>query len=92
MQAVKETAANVGASAVAGLEKTKATLHEKMERMVTLDQVEKETATQKKEIRIKEAELNRREARQLNAAAREAGGAGGYTVTGTGAYTGATGN
>ncbi|GKV25822.1 hypothetical protein SLEP1_g35205 [Rubroshorea leprosula] len=92
MKAVKEKAANVGASAISGLEKTKATLEEKVEKMATSDEVQKGMATEMKETRVKEAELNKREAREHNAAARHAGGAGGYTVSGTGAYTGGTRN
>ncbi|EXB32138.1 18 kDa seed maturation protein [Morus notabilis] len=107
MQSMKETAANVAASAKSGMEKTKATLQEKanlldldfydeaneskMEKMTAHDPVEKEMATEKKKARISQAELDKQEAREHNAAAREARKAGvghtGYTATGTGTGT-----
>ncbi|XP_010557946.1 PREDICTED: 11 kDa late embryogenesis abundant protein-like [Tarenaya hassleriana] len=88
MQSMKEKASNIAASAKAGMEKTKATLEEKAEKMTTRDPVQKEMATQKKEDRINQAELEKREAREHNAAAKHAAGAGlgspGYTTKGTG--------
>ena len=51
------------------------------------DPMQKEMATQKKEERIRQAELEKQEARQHNAAAKQAGGNGGYTATGTATYT-----
>ncbi|VFQ59289.1 unnamed protein product [Cuscuta campestris] len=56
MKGVKETAGNIGASAVAGMEKTKAVVQEKVERMTAHDPIEKDMATQKKEERIRQAE------------------------------------
>ncbi|KAL0316880.1 UNVERIFIED_CONTAM: Late embryogenesis abundant protein 46 [Sesamum radiatum] len=48
MQSAKETASNVAASAKSGMEKTKATVQEKAERMTTRDPIQKDMATQKK--------------------------------------------
>ncbi|XP_021282916.1 18 kDa seed maturation protein [Herrania umbratica] len=87
MQSLKETAANIAASAKAGLEKTKATVEEKVEKLTAHDPVQKEMATQKKEERIHQAELDKQEARMHNAAAKQAGRDDGYTATGTHAYT-----
>ncbi|KDP24620.1 hypothetical protein JCGZ_25536 [Jatropha curcas] len=88
MESLKETAANVGASAKAGMEKTRAEAQEKVERMSTRDPVQKEMAREKKEERKTEAELRKLEAREDNAAARQAAKAGGhvqYTTAGPGA-------
>ena len=83
---VKESAANVAASAKAGMEKTKATVQEKTERMTTHDPVQKDMATQKKEERMNQAEINKQEAREQNAAAKQAAATGGtQSYTGTGA-------
>ncbi|OIT03381.1 PREDICTED: 18 kDa seed maturation protein-like [Nicotiana attenuata] len=78
MQAMKETASNITASAKSGMEKTKAVAQEKMERMTADNPTEKEIATEKKEERINEAEMNKQETRDKNAAARQ-----GYSTTGT---------
>ncbi|KAL8133496.1 11 kDa late embryogenesis abundant protein [Apium graveolens] len=88
----KETAANVAASAKSGMEKTKATVQEKGERMTAHDPIEKDMATQKKEERIHQAEWNKQEAKELNAANKQATAATG-TGTGTHSYstTGVTG-
>ncbi|RVW30753.1 18 kDa seed maturation protein [Vitis vinifera] len=56
-EAVKEKVSNVTASARAGLEKTKATLEEKAEKMTTRDPLKKELATERKEERKTEAEI-----------------------------------
>ncbi|KAK9170514.1 hypothetical protein Syun_002654 [Stephania yunnanensis] len=69
-ETIKETGSNVMASAKAGLEKTKATVQEKVERMTTSDPLEKELATEKKEGRINQAELEKQEARHRHAAER----------------------
>ena len=62
-----------------------------MEKMTGHDPVEKEMATEKKQARISQAELDKQEVREHNAAAREAEKAGvghtGYTATGTGTGT-----
>ncbi|KAJ8900081.1 hypothetical protein K2173_024197 [Erythroxylum novogranatense] len=79
MQSIKETASNIAASAKAGMEKTKATVQEKVEKMSTSDPVQKEMATEKKEDRKAEAEFYKREARLHNAAASAPGGHGHYT-------------
>ncbi|PON52205.1 Late embryogenesis abundant protein [Parasponia andersonii] len=88
-ESMKESAANVAASAKSGMEKTKATVQEKVEKMKAHDPTEKEMAAEKKEQRKAEAELNKREAREHNAAVREAsktgvnaGGHTGYSTTG----------
>ncbi|XP_052176191.1 11 kDa late embryogenesis abundant protein-like [Diospyros lotus] len=91
----KETAANLAASAMAGLEKTKATLQEKVEDAAAQDPVQKEMATEKKEERIKQAEYNKLAAREQNAAGRQAAKAGGmenYSTGGAGAATNAGNN
>ncbi|KAI4300694.1 hypothetical protein L6164_034041 [Bauhinia variegata] len=90
-ESVKETAANVGASAKSGMEKTKATVQEKTERMTAHDPLQKEMATQKKEERINQAELDKQEARQHNAAARQSASAAGGQHMGQGNYTTGTG-
>ncbi|WRX25401.1 Late embryogenesis abundant protein [Theobroma cacao] len=87
MQSIKETAANIAASAKAGLEKTKATVEEKVEKLTAHDPVQKEMATQKKEERIHQAELDKQEARLHNAVAKQASREDGYTATGTHTYT-----
>ncbi|KAL1196897.1 Late embryogenesis abundant protein 46 [Cardamine amara subsp. amara] len=84
MQSMKETASNIAASAKSGMDKTKATLTEKAEQMKTRDPLQKEMATQKKEGRINQAEMQKREAMEHNAAMRESAGAGTGTGTGLG--------
>lgn len=79
MQGAKETAANIGASAKAGLEKTKATVQEKTEKMTARDPLQKEMATQKKEAKINQAELDKQAAQQHNAAAKHSAT---YSTTG----------
>ncbi|GMI64715.1 Late Embryogenesis Abundant 4-5 [Hibiscus trionum] len=78
MQPIKETAANVAASAKSGLEKTKATVEEKMEKATSHDQSQKEMATERKQERIHQAELDKH-----NAAAKNLGEGGGLTASGT---------
>ncbi|XP_045804916.1 18 kDa seed maturation protein-like [Trifolium pratense] len=68
---MKETAANMGASAKSGMEKTKATVQEKTERMNTDDPMQKEMATLKKEERIHQAEAEKQQAREHNAAVKQ---------------------
>nr|AAG15417.1 seed maturation protein [Glycine tomentella] len=90
-ESIKETAANIGASAKAGMEKTKATVQEKAERMTARDPMQKEFATQKKEAKINQAELDKQAARQHNTAAKQSATAGhmghGHHATGTGTGT-----
>nr|GEY75154.1 11 kDa late embryogenesis abundant protein-like [Tanacetum cinerariifolium] len=69
---IKETAANIGASAKSGMEKTKATLQEKGERMTSHDPTQKEMATSKKEERINQAEYEKQIAQDQNATQRQA--------------------
>ncbi|KAG7554371.1 Late embryogenesis abundant protein LEA_1 subgroup [Arabidopsis suecica] len=76
MQSMKETASNIAASAKSGMDKTKATLEEKAEKMKTRDPVQKQMATQVKEDKINQAEMQKRETREYNAAMKEAAGAG----------------
>ncbi|CAH9068496.1 unnamed protein product [Cuscuta epithymum] len=87
MKGVKETAGNIGASAVSGMEKTKAVLQEKVERMTAHDPLEKEMATQKKEERINQAELEKREKLMAHKAEATTGVAAGksYSYSTTGA-------
>ncbi|ESW34327.1 hypothetical protein PHAVU_001G143100 [Phaseolus vulgaris] len=70
-ESVKETASNMGASAKAGMEKTKATVQEKAERLTARDPLQKEVATQKKEARVNQAELDKQAVREHNAAAKQ---------------------
>ncbi|KAK9265545.1 hypothetical protein L1049_021608 [Liquidambar formosana] len=88
----KETAANAAASAKSGMDKTKATVQEKAERMTARDPMQKEMATEKKETKKTEAELNKQEAHEHNAAARQMASTGGTAGTYTHSATGATGH
>ncbi|XP_009614717.1 protein LE25-like [Nicotiana tabacum] len=85
MQGVNEKTANAAASAKSGMEKTKAAIEEKAERITTRDPLKKEMATEKKDDRKTAAELNKREAKDQNAATRDSG-AQGYTTTGVPEY------
>ncbi|KAI3806479.1 hypothetical protein L1987_22386 [Smallanthus sonchifolius] len=88
---VKESASNMAASAKAGMEKTKATLQEKGEKMTAHDPIQKEMAREKKDERKHEAEYEKEAKKELNAAQRQATGTTGthtYTTTGTGHHTG----
>ncbi|XP_055809193.1 protein LE25-like [Solanum dulcamara] len=75
MQAGKDAAA----AAKAGMEKTKANVQEKTEKMTTIDPLKKEMATEKKEDTVAAAEMDKRAAK----AQHEPGKHGGAT-TGTG--------
>ncbi|KAL8096703.1 hypothetical protein AgCh_037615 [Apium graveolens] len=66
---VLEAAANVAASAKSGLDKTKAVVEEKVERISTKDEAEKDIATLRKEERIDLAERRKHKAYAQNAAA-----------------------
>ncbi|XP_022924969.1 late embryogenesis abundant protein 46 [Cucurbita pepo subsp. pepo] len=72
MESMKESAANVAASAKAGMDKTKATVQEKMEKVTARDPLAKEIAEEKKQAKIHEAELHKQEAREHNAAMKQA--------------------
>ncbi|XAR68591.1 hypothetical protein NMG60_11003771 [Bertholletia excelsa] len=80
MQSMKEKTANMGASAKSGMEKAKASAQEKVDRLRANDPAEREMAKEEKEERKSQAELGKQEAREHNAAARMAAGAGGYTT------------
>ncbi|KAI3867991.1 hypothetical protein MKX03_035207 [Papaver bracteatum] len=69
--AVKETASNVAASAKSGMDKTKATVQEKAERMTAHDPMQKEMATQRKEEKINEAEMHKQMTHEQNEAAKQ---------------------
>ncbi|KAL6522402.1 hypothetical protein OROMI_031674 [Orobanche minor] len=88
MQSAKQTAANVAASAKAGMEKTKATIEEKGEKMTTRDPLQKEMASERKEERIREAERQKQEARGHNASTKQSasGGTLGHDYTTGGEY------
>ncbi|KAK4404941.1 Late embryogenesis abundant protein 46 [Sesamum angolense] len=75
MQSMKETISNVAASAKSGTEKTKATLQEKVDKMGSHSPTEKAMATERKEQRILQADLNKVEAVEENATARHAASA-----------------
>ncbi|KAI3678164.1 hypothetical protein L6452_37446 [Arctium lappa] len=82
----KESAANMAASAKAGMDKTKATIQEKGEKMTAHDPMQKEMAKEKKDERKHEAEYEKQAAREQNAAQRQAAA---YPTTGvTGHHTG----
>ncbi|KAL6987003.1 hypothetical protein U1Q18_012762 [Sarracenia purpurea var. burkii] len=84
MKSMKESAANVAASAKSGMEKTKATAQEKVEKISAHDPQQKEMARQKKEDRVNQAELHKQEVRENNAAAKQTGGTQFTTGAGTG--------
>ena len=88
-ETIKETAANIGASAKSGMEKTKATVQEKTEKMTAHDPVQKEMATKKKEAKMNEAEFDKLAAREHNAAVKQSTTAGmdqGHHMHTTGAH------
>ncbi|XP_055809192.1 late embryogenesis abundant protein 46-like [Solanum dulcamara] len=93
MEAAKETAANVAASAKSGMEKTKAVVTEKAEKLTTSDPVQRQMATEAKEQKIHQAEMDKLAAQEQNAASRQAAATGGttaYTATGGGVGLGHT--
>ncbi|XP_043691645.1 11 kDa late embryogenesis abundant protein-like [Telopea speciosissima] len=71
MQSAKEAASNIAASAKAGMDKTKATVEEKVEKMATHNPIEKDMATHRKQEKIDQAELNKQAVRDHNAASRQ---------------------
>ncbi|MCD7456508.1 Protein le25 [Datura stramonium] len=83
-----QTGKDAAAAAKAGMEKTKANVQEKAEKMTTRDPLKKEMATEKKEDRVAAAEMEKREAKAQHAAAKHGGAT---TGTGTGTGYGATG-
>lgn len=83
VESVKESASNIAASAKSGMDKTKATVQEKVNKMRAHDEYDKALATEKKEERITEAELRKQQVMTHNAAEKEA-----KTATATGTRTG----
>ncbi|KAM0824132.1 hypothetical protein ACQ4PT_070405 [Festuca glaucescens] len=67
--AAKEAVANVGASAWAGKEKTKAVVQEKVDKVKAHDPAAKATAEAKKQERIQEVEAVKQDAMRQNTAA-----------------------
>ncbi|XP_070048001.1 late embryogenesis abundant protein 46-like [Nicotiana tomentosiformis] len=92
MQSVKEKASNVAASAKSGVEKTKAVVQEKVERMTAHDPTQKEMATGKKEERINQAEMNKQATHDRNTAIHQGGGTGTGRPHYSNSTTGATGH
>ncbi|KAF3331134.1 late embryogenesis abundant protein-like protein [Carex littledalei] len=80
MQSAKEKSANAAASAKAGMEKTKASVDEKGDKMKTRDPMEKGAAEQHKEERKMGAETEKQGEKQVNAA--NTGGVTGHHPTG----------
>ncbi|KAL0404993.1 UNVERIFIED_CONTAM: Late embryogenesis abundant protein 46 [Sesamum radiatum] len=75
MQSMKETVSNVAASAKSGIHKTKATVQEKVDKMGAHSPTEKAMATERKEQRMFQADLNKVEAVEENATATHAASA-----------------
>ncbi|CAL9191249.1 unnamed protein product [Musa hybrid cultivar] len=71
MASVKEMAGNVAASAKAGMDKTTATVQEKVEKMTAHTPTEKAMAEERKQEKVREAEINKQEPMQQNAAAQQ---------------------
>ncbi|KAI3917777.1 hypothetical protein MKW92_019044 [Papaver armeniacum] len=67
----KEAASNVAASAKSGLDKTKVTMQEKGEKMTAHDPIEKDMATQRKEEKKHEAEMNKQMTHEENEASKQ---------------------
>ncbi|XP_021770377.1 11 kDa late embryogenesis abundant protein-like [Chenopodium quinoa] len=91
VESVKETTANIAASAKSGMDKTKATMQEKVDKMKANDEYDKALATERKQERLTEAELHKQQAMSHNAAEKDAktaaaGNTGIRTGTGTGLF------
>ncbi|WVZ72789.1 hypothetical protein U9M48_021196 [Paspalum notatum var. saurae] len=71
VEATKEAAANVGASAWAGKEKTKAVVQEKAAKARAHDPAEKAAADARMQERVREVEAVKQDAMRQNAAAKE---------------------
>ena len=83
VESVKETASNIAASAKSGMDKTKATAQEKVDKMRADDDYDKALASEKKQDRVTEAELRKQQAMSHNAAEKDAKTAvAGHTGTG----------
>ncbi|XP_010672665.2 late embryogenesis abundant protein 46 [Beta vulgaris subsp. vulgaris] len=72
VESVKETASNIAASAKSGMDKTKATVQEKVDKMKADDDYDKALASEKKQDRVTEAELRKQQAMSHNAAEKDA--------------------
>ncbi|KAL5545469.1 hypothetical protein UlMin_005156 [Ulmus minor] len=84
-----QTGKNAKESTKAAMEKTKATLQEKVDKTKAHDPMEKGMATARKEERIEEAELNKQQNKDYNAAEKEAATTAkttGWGPTGTGGH------
>lgn len=78
MEATKEAAANVGASAYSGMEKTKATVQGQVEKATAHDAAGKAAAEARRQERVRGAEEEKQNAMLANAAAKERASAGMY--------------
>ena len=78
MEATKEAAANVGASACSGLEKTRATLQGQVDKATAHSSADREAAETRTRERVHGAEEVKRDAMLANAAAKERATAGAY--------------
>ncbi|TYH89045.1 hypothetical protein ES332_D01G231400v1 [Gossypium tomentosum] len=86
MQAIKEKSSNATASAKSGLEKVKAIVEDKLVKTKgnnSNDAKQEETVSQKKEVRMEQAEVDEEEARLHDAVTKHMGGDGGFTAAGT---------
>jgi len=92
VEAAKEAAANVGASAWAGKEKTKAVVQEKVSKTREHDPAEKAATDARMQERVHEVEAIKQDARRQNAAAKERATAAEHhpTALGVGAAASAT--
>ncbi|KAK9664600.1 hypothetical protein RND81_14G054900 [Saponaria officinalis] len=72
MESAKQKAANAAASAKAGMEKTKATVGGKVEKMKGHNRFDKDVATMKKDERKNEAEIRKQQAHSHNEAQKQA--------------------
>ncbi|KAL0428609.1 UNVERIFIED_CONTAM: seed maturation protein [Sesamum latifolium] len=79
---MKETAANVAAAAKSGMEKTRATVQEKMERMTADSPQEKKRQLQQRQTDSTTQTSRNKTPFEQNAAAKEAGGSYSHSTTG----------
>lgn len=80
MQSTKEAAANVGASARAGMDKSRAAVQGQVEKATARNAADKDAAEVRRQERVQAAEEEKQHAMAANAAAKEraTGGAGAY--------------
>lgn len=78
MESTKEAAANVGASARAGMGKTRATVQGQVEKATAHNASDKEAAEVRRQERVRAAEEEKQHAMRANAAAKERASAGTY--------------